>query len=253
MEERIFSLLKEFSQKIKIFLNHQYVGVYLHGSLALGCFHPQKSDVDVLLVVEYALSRKQKEKLMEEIIKLHNLLPHGLEISVVLKQYCQNFEYPTPYELHFSPMHLSKYLDDPLDYICTMNGTDRDLAAHMTIVYRFGKVIDGQEISEVFSRVPDLYYLDSLYYDMENYQQDVKTNPMYVILSLCRILAFVQSHLYLSKEQAAYYGLKHLPLQNHEVILKALSCYQSDEIMQVNEEIEQFVRSVSLMILQNNQ
>ena len=117
----------------------------------------------------------------------------------------------------------------------------------------FGKVIDGQEISEVFSQVPDLYYLDSLYYDMENYQQDVKTNPMYVILSLCRILAFVQSHLYLSKEQAAYYGLKHLPLQNHEVILKALSCYQSDEIMQVNEEIEQFVRSVSLMILQNNQ
>ena len=70
MEERIFLLLKEFSQKIKTFLNHQYVGVYLHGSLALGCFHPQKSDVDVLLVLE-SKKRNLWKKLLNFIIFYH--------------------------------------------------------------------------------------------------------------------------------------------------------------------------------------
>lgn len=66
------------------------------------------------------------------------------------KEYCQNFVYPTPYELHFSKMYASQYMHNPMKYIATMHGTDKDLAAHMTIVYHFGKVIGGQNIKDVF-------------------------------------------------------------------------------------------------------
>lgn len=103
-----------------------------------------------------------------------------------------------------------------------------------------------------FCPVPEKYYLESLYYDMASYMHDVENQPMYVILSLCRILAYVKSHLYLSKEQGALYALKFLPEKNHAIILQALSCYRGNQTMQVNDEIRLFVKNVSYMI-QNNQ
>ena len=30
------------------------IGIYLHGSLAMGCFHPHHSDLDMLVLVEHA-------------------------------------------------------------------------------------------------------------------------------------------------------------------------------------------------------
>lgn len=248
----IWIKLKKFDLKIKEILKDQYVGTYLHGSLAMGCFHPEKSDVDCLCVVHHDLTMDQKEKLMKVIFALHQCILNGLEISVIKKEYCQNFVYPTPYELHFSKMYTSQYMQNPMKYIATMHGTDKDLAAHMTIIYHFGKVIGGQNIKDVFCPVPEKYYLESLYYDMASYMYDVENQPMYVILSLCRILAYVKSHLYLSKEQGALYALKFLPEKNYPIILQALSCYRGNQTMQVNDEIRLFVKNVSYMI-QNNQ
>lgn len=93
-------------------------GVYVHGSFAMGCFNPAKSDLDVLVVVEDAITDLQKKMFMDEIIFLNNKLPpKGIEISVVRSEYCKNFVYPTPYELHFSNMHLSWYMSNPAEYI----------------------------------------------------------------------------------------------------------------------------------------
>ena len=47
-------------------------------------------------------------------------------------------------------MYASQYMQNPMKYIATMHGTDKDLAAHMTIIYHFGKVIGGQNIKGVF-------------------------------------------------------------------------------------------------------
>ena len=41
----IWIKLKKFDLKIKEILKDQYVGTYLHGSLAMGCFYPKKSDI----------------------------------------------------------------------------------------------------------------------------------------------------------------------------------------------------------------
>ena len=41
------ALLEEFVEQSKSILQDNLVGVYLHGSAVLGCFNPQKSDVDL--------------------------------------------------------------------------------------------------------------------------------------------------------------------------------------------------------------
>ena len=49
------SLLDAFVAQSRAILVDCLTGVYLHGSAAMGYFQPQKSDVDLLIVVENAL------------------------------------------------------------------------------------------------------------------------------------------------------------------------------------------------------
>lgn len=35
-------------------------GIYLHGSMAMGCFNPEKSDIDLIVVIEDNISDRQK-------------------------------------------------------------------------------------------------------------------------------------------------------------------------------------------------
>jgi len=42
-------LLESFVERNKEILEDSLVGIYLHGSAAMGCFNPAKSDIDLLV------------------------------------------------------------------------------------------------------------------------------------------------------------------------------------------------------------
>ncbi|MGN7761522.1 nucleotidyltransferase domain-containing protein [Paenibacillus sp. 22594] len=48
------ALLDQVVAPFKEELKGNLLGIYLHGSLAMGCFNPLKSDVDFLVVVKKA-------------------------------------------------------------------------------------------------------------------------------------------------------------------------------------------------------
>ncbi len=53
---------------------------------------------------------------------------------------------------------------------------------------------------------------------------------MYFVLNACRILAFAQAGLILSKDEGGQWGLAHLPTELHPVIKHALALYRGEEI-----------------------
>lgn len=215
----------------------ELTGIYLHGSAAMGCFHPDKSDIDLIFVIDNMITDEQKLKFMDEIVNLNKLAPKkGIELSVVRKIYCRKFHYPTPYELHFSNIHLQWFMNDPLDYVDRMKGTDKDLAAHFMIIYHCGITLFGEEIPAVFSEVPKADYIDSIWSDIEGAEKEIVENPIYIILNLCRVIAFVQDELITSKEQGGQWGVRNLELQYQGLILEALACYASEKEMTVQEE-----------------
>ena len=215
----------------------ELTGVYLHGSMAMGCFHPDKSDIDLILVIENAITDEQKINFMNEIVKLNTLAPKkGIELSIVKKSYCKEFLYPTPYELHFSNMHLQWFIDNPTEYISKMKGTDKDLAAHFMIINHCGITLYGEEIPSLFSEVPKADYIDSIWHDIEDAEEEILENPIYMILNLCRVAAFMQDDLITSKEQGGRWGIQNLEPQYQGLILEALKCYASDEEMVVRKE-----------------
>lgn len=231
--ERYQNLLDKFVTESQETLGHNLTGIYLHGSAVMGCFQPEKSDLDLLLVVKEEVSDEAKRQFMELVVELNKQAPaKGLEISIVKEEVCNPFVYPTPFELHFSVAHLNWYQGNPQDYVEKMKGTDKDLAAHFTIIFHRGKTLYGKEISEVFAPVPKEAYLDSIWCDIENAAEEIVENPMYLTLNLCRVLAFVKAGLITSKQEGGEWGLKNIDRPEFQVLIAAaLKEYQGNTAM----------------------
>ena len=230
------NVLENFVTQSQNILGDNLVGIYLHGSAVMGCFNEKKSDIDLLIVVDTALSNEIKHRYMDMVVELNTYAPEkGIELSIVRKKVCKPFIYPTPFELHFSITHLQWYKANPSDYIDKMNGTDKDLAAHFTIIYHRGKRLYGKEIKDVFEEVSREFYFDSIWYDIENAEEEIMANPTYIILNLCRVLAYKKDELILSKQEGGNWGIDHVPKKYHGLILHALDEYLSDRSMKWDE------------------
>ncbi len=218
--------IKTFTAKSAEILGDVLTGIYLHGSAAMGCYNPDKSDIDLLIVTETKPDDDMKRRFMDMVIAADRDIPaKGTELSVVQRKYCDPFVYPTPFELHYSRMHTQWYTDDPDDYISKMNGTDKDLAAHFTVLRSRGICLYGLPINEVFGEVPDEAYMDSLLYDIADAADDIEGSTMYYTLNLARVLAYRREKLILSKKEVGEWALDNIPERYAPLIRAALLEY----------------------------
>ena len=223
------SLINSFVEQSKEILRDNLVGVYLHGSLVMGCFNPQKSDIDLIIVINRPLTDPDKRAYMEMVVEFNALGPaKGIEMSIVLREVCKPFVYPTPYELHFSAGHLEWFEKAPDEYIREMNGMDKDLAAHFTIINKRGKCLYGAPIEDVFAEVPSVDYMDSIWFDVEGAAEEITEYPMYLTLNLARVLAYKQEGLVLSKKEGGDWALGRLPAEYRPLIADALREYSEN-------------------------
>lgn len=228
-------LLANFTQQSVNILGSNLVGIYLHGSAVMGCFHAKKSDIDLLIVVEKEIPDDTKRQYMDMAVALNQQgPPKGMEFSIVKAGACRPFVYPTPYELHFSIAHVSWYQSDPEGYIANMKGTDKDLAAHIAVAYHKGKTLYGKKLQEVFSEVPKSDYLDSIWNDIGRAKEEITENPTYLILNLCRALAYKKEDSILSKQEGGEWGLLNLPPKYACLISGALAEYQGNAPLKLN-------------------
>ncbi|MEJ9217350.1 DUF4111 domain-containing protein [Paenibacillus glucanolyticus] len=206
-------------------LGGNLVGIYLHGSLAMGCFNPDTSDVDLLLVVRDKLTREQMRRLAKNIINLHDTMPNqqGLELSLVLESSLQNFVYPPPFEFHYSAFHRERYLTDN-EYVCG-GFEDADLAAHYTVIYHRGIALYGKPVREVFDLIDRQYYIQAIVQDVEGAVQDITNSPMYYTLNLCRVLYYLKEGVVSSKKEGGEWGLHALASKYRPLIQRALAQY----------------------------
>lgn len=239
IENVYIELLHKFVSCSKEIFGYNLTGIYLHGSAVMGCFNPEKSDLDLIVVVKDEIPEDEKRRFMDMVVELNKQAPaKGLELSIVREEVCNPFVYPIPFELHFSVAHLNWYQSNPQDYIEKMKGTDRDLAAHFTIICHRGQVLYGKEIFEVFAPVPKKDYLDSIWGDIENAPEEIAENPMYLILNLCRVLAYKKEGLIVSKQEGGEWGLKNVDRPEYQALIaSALKEYESNVTMELDLEV----------------
>ena len=232
------SLIKGFIEQTRSILQDNLVGIYLHGSAVMGCFNPRKSDIDLIIVVERPLTDAVKRAYMDMVFRYSALGPaKGIEMSIVLRKVCKPIVYPTPYELHFSTGHLEWYKQDPDDYIRRMNGVDKDLAAHFTIINHRGRCLYGAPVKEVFAEVPSCDYMDSIWNDIAEAPENITEDTMYLTLNLARVLAYKEEGLVLSKKEGGEWAISHLPAEYHPLISDALCEYSENAAIVYDEAL----------------
>ncbi len=225
MDKKLYALIQNIRNGFTEILGDNLTGIYIHGSVAFDCFNWNSSDLDFIVVTGSSPDLKTRKKIIRLLLHLDRYAPEkGIEMSVVLKKHCNPFVYPTPYCLHFSNSHKEAYLQDITGHLERLQGTDKDLAAHFTVIKHVGITLCGADKGDVFGDIPNEYYLDSIIYDIENAAEEIIENPVYFTLNLCRVLAFVKQGKVLSKAEGGIWGAENLT-QFSDIIKQALECY----------------------------
>lgn len=147
-------LLDDFILNSKNILYDNLIGIYLHGSLAMGCYNEKKSDIDLLVVVKNDISKEDKRRYMDMVVALNNKAPSkGIELSIV-----------------------------------------------------------------------------------KNAKEEIIDDTMYIILNLCRVLAYKKERLILSKQEGGEWALHSLSdPQYKKIVLSALEEYKTGNTMSITQ------------------
>ncbi|MDQ6419466.1 DUF4111 domain-containing protein [Paenibacillus sp. LHD-117] len=214
------------------YLGKSLIGVYVHGSISLGSFLPERSDLDLLIVVDRALSAKERFKLMIAFLSLHRQPVH-VEASIVLKSDMEKWSYPTPYQFHFSEHWRKRFeameaREDDLFWRFEGDATDSDLACHVRLTKQFGVTLYGPEPSAILPDVPESDFWHSIRADADysaKLSGDLENEG---VLSLLRIWAYKETGSILSKTDACQWAAGALPEPLRPFAENAINEYASN-------------------------
>lgn len=219
-------------------LSESLTGIYLHGSLALGGFNPGQSDIDLLVIVKERHEVDTYKRIASQLLLIEKELEiiKGIELSVVLESYADEFVYPTPFEFHYSAFHREKYKADT-SYFCG-GFEDPDIAAHFTLIYDRGVVLYGKPIRDVFKPIDKQYFIHSIMSDIEGSLEGIADNPEYYVLNLSRTLCYMKESVISSKREGGEWALNVVPDQYADVINQCLAKYNGEmEYIELNNQI----------------
>lgn len=222
---QIKQLMANIDEWMKEILADNYVGAYFHGSLRLGSFNPEQSDLDFIIVIKHKIDYSTKEMICNRMLENICLFPQkGCEFSVILEEHCKNIVHPIPYE-----MHVSGNIDKQNIILSDEDKADPDLASHFNVINVENREFDfGKPSTEVFSRVPKEYVIDSNYQDTMSCAKEILDNPVYCILNLCRFYAMIKEGLTLSKYDGGKWALENMNSRYHDVIRLAMEDYMGN-------------------------
>jgi len=244
--KQVKELLREVLAVLHSILQEYLVGIYLYGSLAMECFNPKSSDIDVILVVKERLSKENSKRIVKY-LKRACSKQKRLELSIIGADVVENPTYPLMVYLHYE--YWGNVFEDE---------RDNEILSNLYTTKERGFLIWGAPLADVFSKIPSRYHLRSVMEDIEHTRKYLHKSQeqmgynvtMHWILGSCRVLAFIREGKVLSKLEGGQWGLTNLPKEHHAVVLKALSCYRGEDSGQAwsERELDDFADCMSNII-----
>jgi hypothetical protein len=135
-------------------LREALVGIYVHGSLALGGFVPERSDVDMLVLTSRSLTNQEKQEVANRTSQASLPCPGlGLELSVVTVEGIRDPSKRVPFEVHVDTKS-GRTVDGAAHH------GDSDLALHFAVCRAAGIALRGPHPRQVFPEVPRSWLLE---------------------------------------------------------------------------------------------
>lgn len=183
-----------------VFPDGDLVGVYVHGSIALGGFRPDRSDVDVLVVTRWTYDETEQRGIGDALRRNAAPCPGtGLELSVITEATARDLG-GCPFEVHVGGGR-----------VVTGAGHvgDTDLILHAEVCRRSAVVAVGAPPGEVFGRVPTDRLRAAIRAELE---WGVREAPFeYAVLNACRARRFAADGALTSKVAGGAWYLDQRP------------------------------------------
>jgi predicted nucleotidyltransferase len=237
-------------------LGAELVGVYLHGSLAMGALTPGRSDIDILAVCAAALSPQRRASLGEALAAIPIARSGGdLELSMVTEAAARTPSAAPRFEIHVST-HEEPSVVDGAD-----RPGDEDLVVHFAMVRARGQVLIGPEPTELFT-APDRValiraFLSDIAWARENGATGWEGHYLPELASMTyRVLNAARSWRYLetgdlgSKVEGALWLERRHPDPDVHALLDAAMTFQRGGVPDLPDEqtVDAFVDHVESML-----
>lgn len=187
---------------LKTRLGDELVGVYLHGSAALGGFVPNVSDVDLLAVVAHPQRRRTQQQLGQLLHQHAEPCPgDGLEASAITAATARSLG-DCRFEVHVTTGPEERKLVRG-----ARHRGDPDLILHAAVCRQHGIAIIGPPPTEVFGLVPRRRILPALLHEL-GWAKEHGTEA-YAVLNACRAWRYSERSDFLSKTDAGEWATEH--------------------------------------------
>lgn len=226
--DEVISEIAAVVELCKRYILGNLIGIYLHGSLAMGCFNPNRSDLDFIVVVKEKISQEIKIEIVKKLMSI-SLSPSPSEISFLTEKNLVRDGSTFQYDLHYSEYWRKKYErlvtqatakiwnDESLE--------DVDLSAHIRVINERGITIFGKDKDKVFPKINDEDYIKAILYDFDDSFDGWTKKPEYYILNACRVLHFLENRYVTSKKEGGEWGIEVLQNRFGQLIEAALDVY----------------------------
>ena len=219
-------------------LNHQFVGLYLYGSLATGDFNPHQSDIDFVVVTQGDLPKE----MVEALEAMHGQLASGPS------------SWARKLEGVYMPLYALPRYDPDYPPFPTINEgrfylgrQGSDWIFQRFVLREYPAVIAGPALAGLIDPVtPDdlraaVRGVFREWWEPNIENPDFYSNPEYqpyAVLSMCRALFALRHGELASKPQAAAWALENLDPKWGELVEEALSWRRGDPAGDTGRTIE---------------
>ena len=197
-------------------LGDDLLAAYLHGSAVLGGFRLDRSDEDVLVIVERSLPRARLERLAAAVS--HRRLPDpacGLELDVITREAARRPRHPSPLELNLftsSDTH-EVHLGEDI-------GTSTDIVMHLAVVSAASITLAGPDPAETVGDVPAAWLADEFQHELA--WGLTNASPAYQALNAARAWRFAEEGVICSKVDGGNWALG----RGHDAVLRQALGFQ---------------------------
>jgi streptomycin 3"-adenylyltransferase len=207
------------------------VGIYLHGSLAMGCFNPARADIDLIVLTEHPMSLSTKWRVAQVLLRLSGA-PSPIEITFLHRADVDPWTHPTPFDLRYGESQREQYEHD------LRSGGWKDwnrralrdggLAAQVKLARSRGVCLWGEAIEDALPDVPRADYLESVLADLAWARDRAGVTLDHRVLNLARAWGYLETNAVMSKEEGGVWALGALPGRHAPPVEAALRLYRGD-------------------------
>jgi predicted nucleotidyltransferase len=205
--------------------------VIMHGSLATGGFRPGRSDIDLLVVVDGALTDAQATALEGVVREADPGTAAGIDLHVVTAEATGR-----PARAPALELYLGRHGRSPIALEVERRvAAAPDLATELSMALSDGCALAGAPPDEVIAPVPAEWIIDRGRYWLMTWQSltDDAAHAAFMVLTACRIWRFALESVHCSKPRAAQWALDRDP--SLAVVRQAIRQYEQEPAAVVDE------------------